>query len=488
MSKSKGHQFKSLSHLISGMVLAVSALVASPVLAQGLDASSRDTLSNFTVSESVLNKVLMITQNAMQQGIKTNSSLNLSNTTVSIDDLANTIKNNPRLIQIIKAAGMSSREFILGDLALMQSAMVAKGGSEASIVQQLVGKPSDANVAFYKQHKTQVNNLISMANGESANHPDMQLSAKDKQQLAQMKKMVQSGKFKECLKISMILPSVTYPFVSVSATSHYNVPNAKLEPGTLTKSGKLLEDLSANVSDQVPSDALMKLGREIELQEGHDPIEVTSRFKSAMNTMNKWLQANCKPKGNEKGANNTASLHASAPKTVQKLISDAPGVMFGQLSANDAAILSAAEGIQVGEKAGQAHISVIFDPNGPYAAKLYTLLKKDHPDLAVRWVPIAYMTKTSKPLTSLLIHSHSPQQDLNTDLADYNFSKQHGGIVPGHERAKTLPSEQQHLSEAMKKWGGYTPMIIFQDDTGRWLKTGGSSSKVLNSVLARAAK
>lgn len=147
-----------------------------------------------------------------------------------------------------------------------------------------------------------------------------------------------------------------------------------------------------------------------------------------------------------------------------------------------------ADGIQTGDKAGAAHITVIFDPNGPYAAKLYTLLQKDHPDLAVRWVPIAYMTKTSAPLTALLIDSRSPQQDLNTDLADYNFNKRHGGIVPGSDRSSNLPAEQQHVFAALKKWGGYTPMIVFQDQAGRWLETGGSGSKVINSVLARAAK
>ncbi|KAJ0339059.1 hypothetical protein COL154_014232, partial [Colletotrichum chrysophilum] len=104
--------------------------------------------------------------------------------------------------------------------------------------------------------------------------------------------MEQSGKFKECLKISTVMPSVTYPFSVASATSHYNVPNPKLEPGTLAKGGKILEDLSANIPDQVPSDALMKLGRQVELQEGHDPIEMTPEFKSAMNTLKDWLQAN----------------------------------------------------------------------------------------------------------------------------------------------------------------------------------------------------
>ncbi|WP_336366426.1 hypothetical protein [Marinobacter sp. C2H3] len=492
MSVSTAYPITLMRRAGSALVALLLLAAALPAAALGLDNASRTELSQFTVSESLLTNVLAITRQAIQQGISTNDEFSLSNGTASIGDLVDRVKSNTELMSLIDAHGMTAHQFVLGDLALMQSAMAAQGGGQAHVVEQLLGSANEANVGFYRQHQGQVDSLLSLANGESADASGMQLTEEDKRKLAQLKQMQQSGKFRECLKIGVVMPSATYAYTAAAATSHYNVPNTTLEPGTLAKSGKILEDLSANVPEEVPSDALMKMGRQMALQEGHDPIELTAEFKAAMTTLKDWLQANCEPDktAGDVGASSASTATAgpaSAPNTVKPASSDAPGVQFGQLAANDALILQNADGIQTGDGAGPAHLTVIFDPNGPYAAKLYTLLQKKYPDVPVRWVPVAYMTKTSAPLTALLIHSRSPRQDLNTDLADYNFQNHHGGIVPGADRSSELPGEQQQLFEALKTWGGYTPMIVFEDQAGRWLQTGGSGEEVIHSVLAQAA-
>lgn len=316
------------------------------------------------------------------------------------------------------------------------------------------------------------------------------LSDKDRQELKALQKMERSGKLEECLKVGFTVANVMYPFTMAAAASHYNVPGAQLEPGTVEKSGELLEDLSANVSDKSIGDALYELGQQIKLQESRRPLEITPGMQAQMDHISGWLDANCHPHKNEEGEQAGKKQPvgpAEAAQPVPRVPSDATGVAFGELSANDVAILKAAEGIQLGDP-GSADVQIIFDPNGPNGARLYRYLRKVHPDLAVRWVPIAYFGKTSAAVTGILLNSRNARQDLNTDLRYYDFDRHQGGVQPGSGKADPLPSGQKRLRKAWEKWGGHTPMIVFRDQSDRWLRTGGSGKRVINSVLARAAK
>ncbi|HET7314478.1 hypothetical protein [Salinisphaera sp.] len=311
------------------------------------------------------------------------------------------------------------------------------------------------------------------------------LSAKDQRQLEQLRQMERSGKLEECLQISFSMMEVMYPFSMAAAASHYDIPGTQPKPGTLTEGGKLLEDLSANIADEVPSDALYKLGRQVALQEGKRPLEITPEMQAQMDRIAAWLDAHCHPQNNKKGETEPSIGSAKAAQPVPNVSTDAPGVAFGKLSANDAAIVKAAQGIQLGDP-GAANIQIIFDPNAPYGAKLYRYLRQAHPDLAIRWVPIAYFGKTSKAVTAILLNSRHPKRDLHTDLRYYNFDRHEGGVQPGRGHSYSLPPEQKRLRKAWEKWGGYTPMIVFCDQSGRWLRAGGSGKGVIDSVLARA--
>lgn len=316
------------------------------------------------------------------------------------------------------------------------------------------------------------------------------LSDKDKQELKALQEMERSGKLGKCLKVGFAVENIMYPFTMAAAASHYNIPGARPEPGTIAKGGKLLEDLSANVSDESLSDALYKLGRQVELQEGKWPLDFTPDMQAQMGRIDDWLDANCHPHENGKGKQAEKEQPfgpAEAAQPVPRVSTDAAGVTFGKLSANDLAILKAAKGIQLGDP-GSADIQIIFDPNAPNGARLYQYLRKIHPDLIARWVPIAYFGKTSAAVTGILLNSRNPKQDLNTDLRYYDFDRHEGGVQPGRSHSDSLPPEQKRLRKAWEKWGGYTPMIVFQDQSGRWLRTGGSGKTIINSVLARAAE
>ena len=477
---------------LAGVLGTAMAFTAGSASASGLDPAGRATLSRYTVTETTLGKVLSITRAAKAKGIRTDDGINLAGQTASIDDMAKAVDGKPVMMALIKAQGMTARQFVLGDLALMQGAMAASGGAENQMAEKLLGKPNAANIAFYNSHKKLVSSLLAMANGESGSTATPQLSEKDKRELAAIRKMGPE-KFKECTKMALVVPATTYTFtVGVQDSLGPTQP----EPGSFAKLGKILENLSANVPDRTPSEALQKMGRQIELQEGHRPARVTPAFTAASQELGDWLDKNCKPRQAKKaeeslpgsGTGSAGAVPATAPKPVPKIVSDAPGVMFGQLSAADMAVLNAARGIQMGGMPGPADIQIIFDPNAPYGARLYQQLHKTHPDLAVRWVPIAYISKNSATLAEALLTSRTPQQDLNTDLLYYNFAKRHGGVQPGSDASGTLPPEQLNLRKAWVKWGGYTPMTIFKDQSDRWLRIGGSGVKVIDSVLARAAK
>lgn len=321
---------------------------------------------------------------------------------------------------------------------------------------------------------------------------DVVFSKKDQEAVERMQKMVHNAKFKECTKIAFTMPEITYPFTMAAAATQYNIPQAQPKPGMFARLGKLMEQVSTQVPDHIPSDALYKIGRQMELQEGKKEAQITPELKAQMQRLNQWVNANCNM-GDDAGKTADASKKAKPPgpamasKPVEKAATDAPGVMFGQISDNDEAILESAKGIQLGDAPGSARIQVIFDPNAPYGAKLYQRMQAHHADVPVRWVPVAYIAKNSAAVASLLIHSRVPKQDLNTDLKYYDFKHQRGGVQPGNSHPAPLPEAQTRLMKAVGKWGGYTPMFVFRDQQGRWLETGGSGEKVISSVLARAA-
>lgn len=151
-------------------------------------------------------------------------------------------------------------------------------------------------------------------------------------------------------------------------------------------------------------------------------------------------------------------------------------------------VLEAAEGIQVGGSAGtHPSIQVIFDANCPHCARLYEVLKREHPDVSVRWIPIAYFRADSGTMAAAIVHAPDPAASLDRNFGQYDFKARHGGFRSGADGAY-LSAANFALGRKWRLWGGFTPMIVIRNRQGQILRTGifGSTSGALRRVVSDA--
>lgn len=152
-------------------------------------------------------------------------------------------------------------------------------------------------------------------------------------------------------------------------------------------------------------------------------------------------------------------------------------------------VLERARGIDVGGSAtARPSIQIIFDANCPYCARLYEKLRRDHPDLAVRWVPIAYFRSDSALLAMAILNSREPATSLRKNFDSYDYKAHRGGYqtLSGSPQA-SFGKPQFHLTQYWKKWGGYTPMYVFRDNKGQIQMTGGSAEYIVKKVIKMSA-
>lgn len=152
--------------------------------------------------------------------------------------------------------------------------------------------------------------------------------------------------------------------------------------------------------------------------------------------------------------------------------------------------ISSAQGILVGgDPHAQPNIQVIFDANCPYCAKLYTAMHKDHPNVSVRWVPVAYFWADSAALEAAILQADDPVASLDTNFRHYVFSAKHGGYSVPKDRPFHLAAKNVALRREWEKWGAFTPMIVIRTKNGKILQAGGFSDdlRVLGEMLDLAA-
>lgn len=309
----------------------------------------------------------------------------------------------------------------------------------------------------------------------------------------------------QCVEVGLGIAPV---LAGISFASVYTVSGHPVD--WASDGEKAMQDVAGEVSDLGLKQDLQVVGREIGRQQGMAKFTATPALIAGLAGINTWLKANCAQEaGGGTGGPSLAGLTlqtgpgltlgamagklgavgpARRPSPVARAASDAPGVGFAELSPGDAAILEAAKGVQMVSTPQKAEIQVIFDPDGPDGAKLYQRLRKTHAFLPVRWVPVALFGKDSAAKAAALLASSSPTSDLDQDLGHFDFSSRTGGALNAAPDAGAVPPPTRALGKAVMTWGGFTPMIVFRDAQGRWLRTGGSDAKVIDSVLARAAR
>jgi len=150
-------------------------------------------------------------------------------------------------------------------------------------------------------------------------------------------------------------------------------------------------------------------------------------------------------------------------------------------------LVEATPGIRLGGSPGrQANIQVVCDANCPYCAKLDRTLRRDYPDVAIRWVPIAYFKPDSSTLAAAILADADPAAALDRNYRDYDAVQRRGGYPAGPAQESLGPAHQS-LKQEWRKWGGFTPMILVRGSDGRVSKAMGSGKEFLAAAIEEAA-
>lgn len=158
---------------------------------------------------------------------------------------------------------------------------------------------------------------------------------------------------------------------------------------------------------------------------------------------------------------------------------------FGMLDATDWELVSHSPGIMVGGR-NKTAIQVVFDPNCPASARLHEYLKKTQGTIAIRWVPVAYYQKSSLGKAAALLQAPDPEQALNLNFENYDYSAQIGAIEP-IAPAKDFKLRLATLKVRLDRWIGATPLMIVRTPGGQVLMNDlGNQAKHINRLIELA--
>lgn len=146
-----------------------------------------------------------------------------------------------------------------------------------------------------------------------------------------------------------------------------------------------------------------------------------------------------------------------------------------------------AQGVMVGGRSGMPlRVQVVFDPDCPYCVLLYQFMKTEHPDIAVRWVPIAFLLPDSGARAGAILASPNPTASLDTDFMQYDFNGlgSHGGYAIPKGKHYVLPAANAKLQHGWEyEWGGATPTVLIKNRDGAITRILGFQADVINRVL-----
>jgi hypothetical protein len=154
------------------------------------------------------------------------------------------------------------------------------------------------------------------------------------------------------------------------------------------------------------------------------------------------------------------------------------------ISANTWSEVKLLSGISSSQDSGHKNnLYIFFDPNCHICARLLiqnkTVLEKsltDKPTIddsvslapAATWIPVAYMKPTSRDMAAAILRSQS-FKSISKNFQNFNFENRQGftiEVVPTTREINNLAQTKQVWS----KLGGGTPMFVYQDKQGKYLK------------------
>lgn len=154
------------------------------------------------------------------------------------------------------------------------------------------------------------------------------------------------------------------------------------------------------------------------------------------------------------------------------------------ISANTWSEVKLLSGISSSQDPGlKNNLYIFFDPNCHICARLInqdkSALEKsltDEPTVegsaslapAAIWIPVAYMKPSSRDMAAAMLRSQS-FKSISKNFQNFNFEKRQGFTI------EVVPTSREinNLAQAKQVWsklGGGTPMFVYQDKQGKYLK------------------
>lgn len=157
------HRFHALGSI--GLGAALLALAAVPAFSQA-DRDAQE-ISRYTLTEAGLAKYAAATQNLDKAGESSAAKCDEDGESpASLDKFVAKIDATPKAKSAIQSAGMSTREYVVFSMSLLQTGLAAWGVEQGA---KLPPNVSKANVDFYKAHKSA---LEKMGTGKKAKCKD----------------------------------------------------------------------------------------------------------------------------------------------------------------------------------------------------------------------------------------------------------------------------------------------------------------------------
>lgn len=148
--------------------------------------------------------------------------------------------------------------------------------------------------------------------------------------------------------------------------------------------------------------------------------------------------------------------------------------------------------IQQGSSNAPHQMYVIFDPNCIYCHRLYESLQPfiQQGELAVRWLPVAFLKSTSSGRAYALLSSHNPLQMLEQNEKNFDEASENGGIPPLNTPSAAVQHQLQNnmafLTEAQVI---ATPALLYKTVNGNAkLDMGMIDPAKLKNLIANVGK
>lgn len=153
-------------------------------------------------------------------------------------------------------------------------------------------------------------------------------------------------------------------------------------------------------------------------------------------------------------------------------------------------ILAASPGVEFGgDRTDKANIQMVCDVHCPHCARLYEKLTREHQEVKVRWVPVSYFRRNSESQAAAILSSKDPAANLAINYLRYDYKRQKGWHGQTDPHPASLGKGSHETQNMWRILGGYTPMIIVKDVSGKIQKMpDGSNASVAAAIRVAPAK